>query len=149
MKLDEILSTVQDAILANGGTKEMAAKAINEIRKAAEEEKAERKETAAKKSKNDFVFLASDPEGKLGKDNAFTGWVFQIEEGGNPGSILDRVKLAADAFNQTRKGKKAPVRTVGETVQVVPAKFWKTDDGRKTKVKTKEPTYMVTTNNKL
>lgn len=148
MKLDDILSTVQEAILANGGSKELAAKTLNDIRKAAEEEKGDRKATGPK-AKHDFLFLASDPNGLLKDAQALVGWVFQVETGANPAGLVDRVKAAAAAFNNSRKGRRHPVTTVGEALEGVPAKWWKTDDGKVTRVKTKVPTYLVTTDNRL
>ena len=147
MKLDDILATVQEAVLANGGTKELAAKVLKEIEAAAKEEKADRAATG-KRAKHDFVFLASDPDGTI-KSGALTGWVFQVEAGCNPAVLPDRVKAAAIEFNNSRKGRKQPVENIGQAVENVPAKFWKTNDGKVTRVKTKVATYLVTTDNKL
>jgi hypothetical protein len=143
MKLDELLAITNEAVLAAGGTKEMAGKVLDDIRKAAAEEKADRKETATK-TKHDFAFLALDPEGLLAKGTALQGFVFQIEKDGDPTTLLDRVKAAATEFNNTKKGRRVPVSTVPEAVENVAAKFWKSQPGRITRVKTKTPVYLST-----
>lgn len=95
--------------------------------------------------KKQFVFMISDPEGKL-PDNDFTGWVLQIPESESPASLSERVHRAAYDFNATKKGQLLPVTTVGDTMESVPARFFKDAECW---VKTKEPVYVVKTNNEI
>lgn len=149
MTLDEFIATTVESLRENGATPDLIQKTVADLKKAAKEEKDARQRESAQRAKYDFAFLASDPKGVLKGIDALTGWVFQIERDGNPATLHDRAVAAANTFNTSRKGRKRPVTTIGETVESVPARFWKTDDGRVTRVKTKTPVYLVTTTNAL
>ena len=104
---------------------------------------------AEPKQKKQYVIVLSDPEGKLREvGNGFLGWVTQIEEGGNPGEVVDRVKAAAIRFNESKRGRKVPVKTLGEAFESMPARFFK-DEVKRTSVKTKVPVYVAVSDNKL
>ncbi len=139
MKLDDILSTVQESILAAGGTKEQAAKVLNDLRKAAQEEKADRP-APGKKPKTQFVVLST---------TAGLGYVVQMEAEAAPTEALTRIQAAATNFNQSKRGRKIPVLTVGEAIGNLSAKWFKTDDGKKLAVKTKSAVGILTVPNKL
>lgn len=95
--------------------------------------------------KKQFVMMVSDPDGKLeGKD--VTGWVLQIPEGDSPYVAEERIIRGAYEFNITPKGRRIPVKTVGEACEVVSAKILKEQN---VWVKTKEPVLLVRTNNKI
>ncbi len=95
--------------------------------------------------KKQFAILISDPEGKLPADD-FVGWVLQIPESESPVTTLDRVHRAAYEFNVTKKGQMLPAKTVGDTLENVPAKHFKEVD---IWVKTKTPVLMLKTNNEI
>lgn len=95
--------------------------------------------------KKQFVIVISDPEGKLPKDN-FVGWVVQIAESESPSSTLDRIFRSSYDYNTTKKGRLLPVKTVGEAIEAVPAKFLKEAE---VWVKTKTPVLVVRTNNEI
>lgn len=95
------------------------------------------------------VVVLSDPEGRL-KGHDYVAWIMQIEESGSPSTVLERIKHAAATYNETRKGKLYPVKSVGEALESIPRKGWATDDpGSKTTVKTREPVLVVPTSNAL
>ena len=94
--------------------------------------------------KKDYILLLSDPAEKLSDE--YLGWAFQIDEDQNPGELLDKIKMTAGDFNRSKKGQKIPVHTIVETIQNVPAKFFKE---YKIYPKHKEPVYICLTNNKL
>lgn len=96
------------------------------------------------KTKKDYIILLSDPSEKI-KDE-YLGWSFQIDEDQNPGELVDKIKMTASDFNNSKKGQKIPVNTIGETIQNVPVKFFKE---HKIYPKHKEPVYICITNNKL
>ncbi len=149
MKLDELIATVTESLRENGADPKLTAKVIADIEKAAAEAKNERTETP-KKTKYDWAILVSNPTPNEVKSiDELTGWVFQLESGANPATLPDRVKAAAVEFNNSRKGRRVPVTTIGETIQNVPARFWKSQEGRITRIKSKEPVYLVTTDNKI
>ncbi len=95
--------------------------------------------------KKQFVFMISDPESDL-PNKDFTGWVLQIPESESPSSTSERVHRAAYEFNATKKGQLLPALTVGDTMESVPARFFKEADCW---VKTKVPVLVVKTNNEI
>lgn len=95
--------------------------------------------------KKQFVFMVSDPDGHLvGKD--FTGWVLQIPEEDSPYVSEERLHRSAYEFNVTPKGRRMPVKTIGEACEVVSARILKEQN---IWVKTKEPILMVRTENTI
>lgn len=101
------------------------------------------KEEKAPKSPKEYVLVVSDPEGHITKD--LVGWAVQIEEGESPHGAVDKIKEAARAFNQSKKGKRMPLTTIGETIEVA-TKFT-----RESKVwaKNKVPVLVIPTDNKI
>jgi hypothetical protein len=95
--------------------------------------------------KKQFVILVSDPDGKLPKHD-FVGWVLQIPENESVATTQDRIFRSSYDFNTTKKGQLMPVKTVGEAIENVPAKFFKEAD---VWVKTKTPVLMLKTNNEI
>jgi hypothetical protein len=104
------------------------------------DEKDEEKEPAVKKQ---FAILISDPENKLDKKD-LVGWIFQIPENESVLTTLDRLENSAIEFNQTKKGRLMPVKTVGEAIEVMPAKITKAQN---IWIKTKTPVLVMTTKN--
>ena len=95
--------------------------------------------------KKQFVILVSDPDGKLPKHD-FVGWVLQIPENESVATTLDRVFRSSYDFNTTKKGRLLPVKTVGEALENVPAKFFREAD---VWVKSKTPVLLVKTDNEI
>jgi len=98
------------------------------------------KEPAIKKQ---YVVLVSDPEGKLPKDD-FVAWVLQVPEDANVNDTVPLVWDSAWAFNVSKKGRLLPVKTVGDAIENVSAKFFKE---RNIWVKTKTPVLVLRTDN--
>lgn len=115
---------------------------IEKMNLAVQPEPGEEKPPAVKKQ---FVIIVSDPEGRIPK-NDFVGWVVQIPESESPSTTLDRIFRSAYDFNTTKKGRLLPVKTVGEAIEAVPAKFFKEADAW---IKTKTPVLVVKTNNEI
>lgn len=95
--------------------------------------------------KKQFVILASDPEGRLPKED-FAGWVLQIPESDSPASTVERIFKGAYEYNASKKGRLYPAKTVGEAIENVPAKFFREAD---LWVKTKNPVLLVRTDNEI
>jgi hypothetical protein len=95
--------------------------------------------------KKQFVILLSDPEGRMPK-NDFVGWVLQMPDNESPATIQDRIFRGSYDFNTTKKGQLLPVKTVGEAIENVPAKFFKEVD---VWVKTKTPVLVLKTDNEI
>jgi hypothetical protein len=95
--------------------------------------------------KKQFVILVSDPRGRLA-EKELTGWVLQIPEDKSPLSLLERLSKAAYDFNASKRGRALPVKTIGEALESVPAKFTKEVE---LWVKTKLPVQVLITDNIL
>lgn len=95
--------------------------------------------------KKQFVILVSDPDGRMPKTD-FVGWVLQMPENESPATIQDRIFRSSYDFNTTKKGQLMPVKTVGESIENVPAKFFKEAD---VWVKTKTPVLVLKTDNEI
>lgn len=149
MKLDDILATLHESILLNSkGDKELAAKVIRDIQKAASEEKEERAAEKGPKKKSQLVCLINDPENQL-NGKAYTGWVVQMDADTPPMAALDKARAAGHAFNQTKKGRKKPVKSLLEVFSSVPRKHWKNGEDTKTMSKTREPVLFQPTDGSL
>ena len=95
--------------------------------------------------KKQFVVLVSDPDGKMPKHD-FVAWVLQIPENESVATTQDRIFRSSYDYNTTKKGQLLPVKTVGEAIENVPAKFFKEAD---VWIKTKTPVLVVKTNNEI
>jgi hypothetical protein len=95
--------------------------------------------------KKQFVILVSDPDGRLPKHD-FVGWVLQIPENESAATTQDRIFRSAYDFNTTKKGRLLPMKTVGEAIENIPAKFLKEVD---VWVKTKTPVLVLKTDNEI
>jgi hypothetical protein len=92
-----------------------------------------------------FAILLSDPEGVLPKVD-LTGWVLQMPEEEAPMTLESQIHKAAYDFNQTPKGRRMPVKTIGEACEAVPARIFKE---HQVWVKTKEPVLILKTDNAI
>ena len=107
---------------------------------------AEDKEPKAPSVKKQFVIVLSDPNEKLKDAGDIAGWVVQIPEDDSPALVEERLWKSAYAFNQSPKGRRLPVQTIGECCEVVSTRFTKEES---IWIKTKEPVLAVRTNNKI
>jgi hypothetical protein len=89
--------------------------------------------------------MLADPEGCLAEMDV-TGWVVKIPEDDSPHEIEKGIQQAAYAFNQTPKGRRLPVYTIGEAMEVIPGKFMKEMGIR---VQTRTPVRAVVTDNSI
>jgi 16S rRNA C1402 (ribose-2'-O) methylase RsmI len=137
VSIEDVLAAAREA----GVPAELIKVMEKDLLKAAQEEKNAR--VPKSKSKTQFVVLIDDPENKL-EGQPLLGWVAQIEDEAPQMALVDRVKAAARAFNESRKGRKRPVKNIRETFMSVPRKFFKDGiEGHKTLPKTKEPVALI------
>lgn len=106
---------------------------------------AQQDEPKAPQVKKQFVMMVSDPSESL-PQKELVGWVFQIPEEDSPALTQEKIVKAAYDFNASPKGQRMPVETVGEACEVVGPKFFKEQN---LWVKTKEPVWIIPTNNKI
>lgn len=95
--------------------------------------------------KKQFVVLVSDPDGKMPKHD-FVAWVLQIPENESVATTQDRIFRSSYDYNTTKKGQLLPVKTVGEAIENVPAKFFKEAE---VWVKTKTPVLVLKSDNQI
>ena len=107
-----------------------------------QEAEKEEKPPAVKKQ---FCIVITDPNRTL-KPTDLVGWVVQIPQGDSPLTAPDRIIEAAYDYNQTPKGRRLPLETIGEACEVVSAKFFKEQE---IWVKTKIPVEVVVTANRI
>jgi hypothetical protein len=137
------VSKVAEILKKNQIDPALLRRVIEEMNMAVQPEGAEDEKPPAVKKQ--FVLLISDPEGRLPK-NDFVGWVVQIPESESPATTLERIYRASYDFNTTKKGRLLPVKTVGEAIENVPAKFFKETE---VWVKTKTPVLVVKSDNDI
>ena len=118
---------------------------MGELQSAINEEAEINDEPKSAPIKKQFVVLVSDNEGVLA-EKELVGWVLQLPEDEPMQSVTDKVARVAKAFNLSKKGRRFPVETVGETCENVPSRIFKE---QKLWLKTKEPVLLVPTSNAL
>ncbi len=118
---------------------------MGELQSAINEESEINEEPKAAPIKKQFVVLVSDSEGVL-SEKELVGWVLQLPEDEPMQSVTDKIARVAKAFNLSKKGRRFPVETVGETCENVPSRIFKE---QKLWLKTKEPVLLVPVNNTL
>lgn len=116
---------------------------IEELNLAAQPEGGDEEKPPALKKQ--FVFLLSDPENRMPKHD-FVGWVLQIPENESVVTTQERIFRGAYDFNASKKGRLLPVKTVGEALENVAAKYFKEAD---LWVKTKTPVLVLKTDNEI
>ena len=117
---------------------------IDETSPETTKETPEAEDEGTPKVKKQYVILVSDKEGIITKD--LVGWVIQIPEDDDVTEVLESIKKGAYNFNASKKGQKYPVSSIGQAIANVSGKFFKPYN---VSIKTKEPVYVVTTNNNL
>ncbi len=107
--------------------------------------KAQQDDEKAPAVKKQFVILVSDPDGRL-PDFDFVAWVLQIPENESVATTQERIFKGAYDFNDSKKGRLLPAKTVGEALECVPAKHFREVD---VWVKTKSPVLVLRTDNHI
>lgn len=136
------IGKVAEVVKKNEADPAVARRIIEELNLLLADEADEEKAPAIKKQ---FCVLVSDPEGKLPTCD-FVAWVLQIPENESVATTQDRIFRSAYDFNATKKGRLLPVKTVGEALESVPARFFKEAD---VWVKTKTPVLVLKTDNQI
>ncbi len=111
-------------------------KVISDLEAAAKEDKEDR--GSAPKAKTQFAILVSDPENKLRGLN-LTGYVVAMEENAPPQAAHERIVEAVNNFNNSKRGRKAPLETLADAIAVLKGKWLKREHGEKIAIKTREP----------
>ena len=137
------VSKVAEILKKNEVDPAVLRRVIEEMNLAAQPEPGDEEKPPAVKKQ--FVIMISDPDGKLPKHD-FVGWVLQIPENESPATTQDRIFRSSYDFNASKKGRLLPVKTVGEAIENVPAKYFKEAE---VWVKTKTPVLVLKTDNEI
>jgi hypothetical protein len=137
------VNTVAEILKRNQVDPALLRRVVEEMNLAVQPEPGDEEKPPAVKKQ--WVILVSDPDGKLPK-NDFVGWVLQIPENESVATTQERIFRACYDFNASKKGRLLPVKTIGEGLENVPAKFFKEAD---VWVKTKVPVLMLRTDNEV
>lgn len=140
MKAD--IETVQEVLESSELEPELAQKILKQIENQAEAEAEAAKAERVPAQKKQFVLLVSDPNGTIKTD--LVGWAVQIPEDDAPATTTERLIRAAYEFNISKKGRKYPVKTIGEASEAVGARFFKEQD---IWIKNKVPVQVIVTDN--
>ncbi len=114
--------------------------------KLAKDEKAARDAEKEPKPKLQYVLLVSDPNKVIPAGTELVGWMTRIKEDADAGGILDRIFKAIRNFNLSKKGRKNPVKTVGDGLEGVTRKFFKEEE---IQIVNKEAVRIIFTDNAL
>ncbi len=146
MTLDETISTILESAREAGLASAVTAKLVADLKKAAAENKADR--GSAPKAKTQFAILVSDPENKLRGLN-LVGYVVAMEENAPPQAAHTRIVEAVNNFNNSKRGRKAPLETLADAIAVLKGKWLKREHGEKIAIKTREPVAVQAVSNTL
>ncbi|MDX2110596.1 MAG: hypothetical protein SFY80_10185 [Verrucomicrobiota bacterium] len=94
--------------------------------------------------KKQYVILVSDPNDALPRD--LIGWIVQIPEEDSPLTTVQKLHRAAYDYNVTPKGRRIPIRTIGEACEATPSRLLKDHNAW---VKTKEPVQIISVVNDI
>lgn len=102
---------------------------------------------ATPKSKHKYVIVLCDKDNKLAAAGDMGGFVVQMALEDDPNLLLNKIGTAVKAFNaNTRKGRKNPIKTVGEAAEDLPRRFSKEAGFH---FKTRGITRVITTDNNV
>lgn len=138
------IETVHEVLTTNEIDAEKIQTILKQIETQAEAEAEAAKAERVPVQKKQFVLVISDPNGVIQTD--LVGWAVQIPEDDAPSSTMDRLIRAAYEFNISKKGRKYPVKTVGEACEAVGARFTKEQE---LWIKNKVPVQVIVTDNKI
>lgn len=138
------IAKVAEVIKRNVESPALLRRIIEELNLAAQPEEGDEEKLPAVKKQ--FAILVSDPDGWLPADVDLVGWVLQLPENESVATTQDRILRTAYDYNTTKKGRLLPVKTIGEALENIPAKFFKEAE---LWVKTKTPVLVLRTDNSI
>jgi len=101
----------------------------------------------APKAKYKYLVVASDPDGLIPNLENVPMWVFKVPEEEKHTEVMARFFKGVYDFNaKSRKGRKNPIKSVGDGIQAVGSKHFKP---AKSPIVTKEPVIVLVTDNKI
>lgn len=150
MRLNE--DDIEHVLMQKGVDQPKVKDIMSEIKRLEDEEAQRAKLQAASRKKKKMVLVASDPEDRFTQVVDCPVWVVQMNEEDNHTELLDKIHSAAYSYNndvlngKKKNSRKNPVYKVSEVLEQVTAKYFTEEE---ISVKTKEPTVIVRTDNKV
>jgi hypothetical protein len=150
MRLNE--DDIEHVLMQKGVDQPKVKDIMSEIKRLEDEEAQRAKLQAASRKKKKMVLVASDPEDRFTQVVDCPVWVVQMNEDDNHTELLDKIHSAAYSYNndvlngKKKNSRKNPVYKVSEVLEQVTAKYFTEEE---ISVKTKEPTVIVRTDNKV
>lgn len=139
------LDLIAEVLKSNEIDPQVVSKIMHQIEEEIRREAEINEATKEPPVKKQFVIVLSDPRNEVPVDD-LVGWVVQLQEMDSPLTTMERIKKSAYEFNNSKKGRKYPVNSIGEACEAVPAKFLKEQN---IAIKTKLPVTIVRTDNIL
>lgn len=121
-------------------------KILQELQKIIEDEKQDRAENKIKRDKPELGVILIDELNELKIDN-ISALVYELPANSDHGLVMDNLSKAVKEFNNTKKGQKAPIKSVTEIFQFIKPKILKNNGNIKKKCK--EPVRCLKTSNKV
>lgn len=140
------IELVHETLSTNNLEPEKIQKILAEIEEQAAAEAEAQKANAEPPVKKQFIILLSDPRGTLPEGQDYVGWVLQIPEDESAATATERLIRAAYEYNISKKGRKYPVRTIGEAAEAIGPRYLKEQS---LAVKTKTPVLILRTDNRI
>lgn len=136
---------IHEVLSSNNLEPETIQKVLQQIEEQAAAEAEAEKANREPPVKKQFIMILSDPNGTV-PDQDYVGWVAQIPEDDSPGDTLEKLIRASYEYNISKKGRKYPVKSIGEACEAVGSRFLK-EQG--IAIKTKTPVTILRTDNKI
>ena len=119
---------------------------VEDAKQAVEDAKADGGE-AKKKGKYKHLIVVCDPEKEFPGIENLSMYILKVKDEKAHTEVLPRLYKGVYEFNaKSRKGRKNPVKTLGDAMQAVPPKFYKP---AKSPILTKEPVIVLVSDNKI
>lgn len=136
---------IHEVLTNNNLEPDTIVKLLKQIEEQAAAEAEAEKATRDPVVKKQFVMIISDPKGTI-PDEDYVGWIAQIPEDDPVGETMDRLIRASYEYNISKKGRRYPVKTVGEACEAVGGRFLKEQN---ISIKNKIPVTILKTDNKI
>lgn len=137
---------IHEVLASNNVDHDTIQKVLKDIETQAELEAEAEKANRDPVVKKQFVILVSDPRATIPEKEEYVGWVAQIPEDDSPGQTLERLIRASYEYNISKKGRRHPVKSIGEACEAVGSRFLKEQN---VAIKTKLPITVIRTDNVL
>lgn len=120
---------------------------VEDAKQAVEDAKADDGAEGQKKGKYKHLIVVSDPDNRCPDISELSMWILKVKEEENHTDVLPRLYKGVYDYNEkSRKGRKNPVKTLGDAMQTVGPKFYKP---AKSPILTKEPVIVLVSDNTI